>query len=772
VLKKLYKELKHKKGKKNYKIPAVWNGIFKEKKEIEVDPYQFLSDKIEKILEIKEETSPKEFQNLIFYSMLLRTTTAYPHSSKFEVVDKNGYKNTGTILKTIAILDYLKNLGVNVLYLLPISKYSDEYKKGEIGSPYAVKNFLKIDPNLRDPLSDLNVEEQFKALVEACHIMGIKVILDFIPRTAARDNELILENPQWFYWIKSEFKENYKPPHIEDLGFVQPDPSNIDKIYSSKETIQHLKKFSVSPDLIDKTKWEKFVSLNKNNPKFMDEIEKEFKVLTPPGFSDWVNDPQPLWSDITFLRLYLSHPKEALKYVSEDQPPYILFDVIKSGKFPSERKNEKLWEFISNIIPTYQRKYGIDGARIDMGHALPKDLESSIIKNARDIDPQFIFIAEELDMNNDKKAKLGGYDFILGNSWWSEPRIDEGEMEKFVKILPKLQAFTFATSETPDTPRSVTRKYGKRFSKFSAVLNAFLPKASEVINSGFEFYEKQPMNLGLDNDENGRFVLDKEDEFYGKLAFFDNYCLHWKNDFEIYELLKYVNKIKVEFSDTIKVENLRYFDTKNKNILSLHYQNNKKGLLILINKNFNSSELTEINYEVLQKLNDYKKEERIIKGKFLLKEGEITILTYNISENKTVQFKVEKENLKPHKKYFSDAGWDLKSKINLTLRPRESFAVPTGVYCSIPQGYVGLIKPRSGLAVKYSIDTLAGVIDSEYRGEVKVVLINHGDKDFEISKGDRIAQLVVAKILLDSTIVDELDKTDRSSNGFGSTGRR
>ncbi len=777
MLEKLLDELESKKGMKNYRIPSIWIGDFPEK-ELIVDPYEFFFNSIKKIYDIetskyKEIEPRKNLSKDVFYSVLLRTATAYPHSGKFEPIDKNGYKNSGTILKTITILPYLHRLGVNTLYLLPISKYSKKYKKGELGSPYAVKNFVELDPELQDPLSKLNVEEQFTALVEAAHKLKMKVIIDFIPRTAARDNDLILEHPDWFYWIKSEYEEIYHPPVIENLDFQQPSSENLEIVYNNKNTKEHLKMFSFSPDILDKQKWENFVKKNKGNPNFIEEIKKEFGVVTPPGFSDWINDKQPLWSDITFLRLYLSHPKEALKYIDGNLPPYLLFDVIKASKFPGKIKNEGLWDFLRNIIPFYQKKYKIDGARIDMGHALPKELEKIIIEKARKIDPNFIFIAEEFDMKNDKKAKENGYDLILGNSWWSEPRIDEGEMEKFIyNILPNLEIPTFATSETPDTPRSVVRKYGRKFSKFSAVLNAFLPNATEFINCGFEFYEKQPMNLGLDNDENGRFVLEPDDPFYGKLAFFDHYCLHWKNDFDIYNILEITNKIKKENKDILERKFLRSFDTKNNKILSIHYQSSEKGLLVLANKNFSSSEFFEVNFKITRRLKNYMKILEEVRGKIELEPGEVSVFTYDINDEDRIKFKVEYNYLKPHKKYHSDGGWDLRSKIDLTIKPREIVSVPTGVQCSIPSGYVGFVKPRSGLAVKYGIDTLAGVIDSDYRGEIKVVLINHGKKEFKITKGDRIAQLVVVKVLLKSKIVDNLDITIRNENGFGSTGRR
>jgi len=99
----------------------------------------------------------------------------------------------------ISLLPYLKNLGINILYMLPISKMSNVFKKGEIGSPYAVKNPIELDDTYADPLLEgIDVQEQFKALVQAAHLLGIRIVLDFIPRTAARDSDLIKEHPDWF----------------------------------------------------------------------------------------------------------------------------------------------------------------------------------------------------------------------------------------------------------------------------------------------------------------------------------------------------------------------------------------------------------------------------------------------------------------------------------------------------------------------------------------------------------------------------------------------
>jgi dUTP pyrophosphatase len=98
--------------------------------------------------------------------------------------------------------------------------------------------------------------------------------------------------------------------------------------------------------------------------------------------------------------------------------------------------------------------------------------------------------------------------------------------------------------------------------------------------------------------------------------------------------------------------------------------------------------------------------------------------------------------------------------------------VATGLHVEIPAGHVGLVWPRSGLAVRHGIDTLAGVIDSDYRGEVRVVLVNHGDAEFRIEPGDRIGQLLLQKVERASFAkADSLPATFRGEGGFGSTGR-
>lgn len=121
-----------------------------------------------------------------------------------------------------------------------------------------------------------------------------------------------------------------------------------------------------------------------------------------------------------------------------------------------------------------------------------------------------------------------------------------------------------------------------------------------------------------------------------------------------------------------------------------------------------------------------------------------------------------------------DAGADLRAAAAVTLTPLERALVPTGVSLALPHGTVGLIHPRSGLAAKKGVTVLnaPGTIDSGYRGEIKVILINLSDTRVEIEKGERIAQLVIQDVHTAAFEVrSELDTTTRGDGGFGSTGR-
>ena len=123
------------------------------------------------------------------------------------------------------------------------------------------------------------------------------------------------------------------------------------------------------------------------------------------------------------------------------------------------------------------------------------------------------------------------------------------------------------------------------------------------------------------------------------------------------------------------------------------------------------------------------------------------------------------------KAHPSDAAFDLEADEDTVVYGYSRKLISTGIRMAIPEGYCGIIKSRSGLAVKNSIEIGAGVIDAGYRGEIKVLLCNYGEDSFYVKPGDRIAQLMIVPVpAVTLEVVEDLDETTRSDKGFGSTG--
>ena len=136
------------------------------------------------------------------------------------------------------------------------------------------------------------------------------------------------------------------------------------------------------------------------------------------------------------------------------------------------------------------------------------------------------------------------------------------------------------------------------------------------------------------------------------------------------------------------------------------------------------------------------------------------------------------DNQLPAYETIHSAGMDLRAYLPegpITLKPMQRTLVPTGLFMEIPEGYEGQVRPRSGLAIKHGITVLntPGTIDADYRGEVKIILINLSDTDFVINSGERVAQIVFAKCeQMEVLSVETLSETERGAGGFGHTGKK
>lgn len=142
----------------------------------------------------------------------------------------------------------------------------------------------------------------------------------------------------------------------------------------------------------------------------------------------------------------------------------------------------------------------------------------------------------------------------------------------------------------------------------------------------------------------------------------------------------------------------------------------------------------------------------------------------------TVRFKkITPDAILPAYAHPGDAGMDVRSIENLVIQPGSRALVRTGLVMELPDGAEAQVRPRSGLALKFGVTVLnsPGTIDAGYRGEVGVILINHGEKPFEVCKGDRIAQIVIASFVHAEIVeVDSVEASERGTGGFGSTGKQ
>ncbi|WP_167599263.1 alpha-amylase family glycosyl hydrolase [Chlorobaculum sp. 24CR] len=483
-----------------YAVPNLWRngatGISV------VDPFDYFSETLDAIGNAppaKLDAGPEESgwsASAIVYNLFVRYDAAFDHNRDGQIGTDalaEGFRETGTLLKAITMLPYIRRMGVNTLYLLPLTSIGSVNRKGSLGSPYAIKNQYRLDETLGEPALDLSLETQLKALVEAAHHLGMRVVFEFVFRTSSIDSDWIEQHPKWFYWIKSsEGLPPYAAPAFED--------DKLTRIYEQVDKHD----FHELPEP-DEAYRNRFVPA----PEKLALGEHGYSGATADGepcviasaFSDWPpDDRQPPWTDVTYLKLH-------------DSPRfnYIAYNTIRMYDEALERpefRASALWREITGIIPWYREQFGIDGAMIDMGHALPPELKASIVAEARRAAPEFAFWDENFDPS--PKLKEEGFNAVFG----SLPFVIHDVL--FIKGLLNFLNRNgvaipfFATGENHNTPRVchnlAGKEAGRRRALFLFTLGAVLP-AMPFIHSGMEICEWQPVNLGLNftDDDRERF---------------------------------------------------------------------------------------------------------------------------------------------------------------------------------------------------------------------------------------------------------------------------
>lgn len=534
-LDKFYEYISNRNDEKNIYIPKIWSkyveDVENENDVVVVNESEFYKKVIDKIYDSKTEMD-KDISHSKIYCAMPRYTMAWDIDNKNEI-------NNGTLIRMLILLPILKEMNINVLYLLPITEYSNRNKKGDVGSPFAIKDFFKLDPNLHDEIVDgmdgFTLNDEFHVLIEAAHMIGIRIVIDFIPRVTARDCNIIVDHPEWFYWIEKNYEKDFLTPEIPGLDFFEEcTVDNIDKVYQAESTKKHLSHFVLPPNQLNPEKWEEIKSEAVNEGKeILPLLEEKMGITTPPAHSDWINDVQPIWTDITFWKLYMDNNELANKYLDENQAPYVMFDTIKANKFPAKVPNTELWKLFEDVLEYYSKEFELDGFRFDIGHTLPKELLERLFVKVREYVDSPIFISEDLFNRNHENALKTGYNIMLGSSWNEVSKITKESYENFIKELSVMKIQAYACAETHDTPRIVTRNGGTKLAKSLAIVNSFLPSGVHFILAGYEINESQPMNCGLADNTGGAPI---------KKAFFNNMEMDWCNE-NAEDMLEHVIKL-------------------------------------------------------------------------------------------------------------------------------------------------------------------------------------------------------------------------------------
>ncbi len=482
-----------------YAIPGRWVAIDNRPAAIQVSPFQWWFDSVSNILNrpptplFHADTTGGEWSRYArIYNLFVRSATAFDHDGDGVLGRPNraGFNEVGSFMKSLCLLPYIQALGCNTIHLLPITAIGQDGNKGDAGSPYAIRNPYKLDANSAEPVLGLGAEAEFAAFVAAAHHLGMRVVTEFVFRTGSKDSDWVQQHPEWFYWIKADIPDRVAG-ELDENAYGMP-------IFTAGEIVEI--KHQVATQALEATipphPVYRAMFLPPPLPDQVALVNGQWRAHYPDGvtgripgaFADWPpDDPQPPWGDVTYLRLY-DHPD--FNYIA-----YNTLRMYDTRLARPENAVRPLWDYIINIIPHYQTHFGIDGAMIDMGHALPMPLKQAMVAAARQQDPNFAFWDENFSVTPQSREE--GYNAVIG----SLPFMLYKPADMLHLLLELAQSGKpipfFGALESHNTPRAVARPGGSAYVRFGMSLVAFLP-TMPFVHNGLEFGDAYPINTGLD----------------------------------------------------------------------------------------------------------------------------------------------------------------------------------------------------------------------------------------------------------------------------------
>lgn len=483
----------------HYAVPGVWIGSSTEVLYPNASAYL-----LEQIAALGS-THYKRPQQALVYNALVRQVTSYDHYGGHSGDVTKLFCTQGTFIKLIALIPYLKSLGVTQVVLLPICKGGSIGKKGTLGSPYAVQNIFTLDPVYDEPALGLPLLVQAQAMIEAFHSVDISVVLEQVLRTASIDSELVPEHPEWFYWVAEEdlTGTGLMPPvfSAEELAKMHHNVERQDHSDLPEPSEEYRSRFCQPPKHVER-----------DNTGWVGYSHSGERLRIPGAFADWPpDDSQPLWSDVTYLKLH-KHPDFAY-------PAYNTLRMFDQRLEHEEYEQHDLWNMLQEIIPHWIRLLDIDGIMIDMGHALPLKLRHGILQRAWECKPNLLVYEERFEINGD--LRLQGIDAVMGYLPHAARRYKELKEFTLRSQRKEFALSFFATVDSHNTPR-ITRDHDEHASYAIWQYVALLPRGLPFIVAGFDIGETYPINTGLD------FTPDEIRSYHDVgLPLFDDIQLCW-----------------------------------------------------------------------------------------------------------------------------------------------------------------------------------------------------------------------------------------------------
>lgn len=525
-----------------YYVPGLW--VDHESTDpVAVNPYQFYADKLESIMASPHRplfgggSGGEWTRHAIVYNIFPRVTAAYDHAHDDNLdiePSPEGWRDTGTLLKSIALLPYIKSLGINTVYLLPITSVGQDGKKGTLGSPYGIRNPYQLDHKLAEPALGLDVDALFAGFVEAAHHLGMRVVMEFVLRTSSKDGDWIGEHPEWFYWVREDVPDRepgsdnpdaYGNPIFppEDLGTLKDmvQQGDFSALVPPPQSYQDMFTAPPRPDQV-----------HMDDGRWVGVLDDGTRVRIPGAFADWPpDDNQPPWTDVTYFRMY-----------DHADFNYIAYNTIRmydERLAQPENAVNDLWDTIVGVIPHYQQTFGIDGVMMDMGHALPMPLKQRVVSTARSINTDFAFWDENFMIT--QKSVDEGYNAVLGYMVFDYHVPDS--LRGFLGRLSqeRLPLPFFATSESHNTPRAASRPNALQYVHFALILSAMVP-GLPFIHSGFELMETKPINTGLNfSDE---MIAENPTD---TLPLFSQWAFNWTRPDNLVGSVRYAMEVRSKY---------------------------------------------------------------------------------------------------------------------------------------------------------------------------------------------------------------------------------